>query len=195
MKAIRFDVLMKKILSIGLVLVSLAFAAVTSQAAPTVIVDELTATSILNLDVNGTLYDVNFEITTAEALYGPDPYSFTFTTFESSGDAVTAIVDVLNLYNQVNGVLVDSVGDKDSNVLNGVYFVGFEERDAPGCPDDTCSASNNGIYKNTTNVWSAPGTIENVRFGDPKTYAVFTEVSPPNTAAITSVINILLLDE
>jgi hypothetical protein len=74
------------------------------------------ATGILDLDVNGTLYDVTFEFDTAENLYGAPPGIFLIDEFVAS-DAVVAVNAALNTESAVT-----TVGSDNSSV----YTIGYD---------------------------------------------------------------------
>jgi hypothetical protein len=74
------------------------------------------ATGILDLDVNGTLYDVTFQFDTAENLYGAPPGTFLFDEIEAK-DAIDAVNAALNTESAVT-----TVGSDNSRV----YTIGYD---------------------------------------------------------------------
>jgi hypothetical protein len=66
------------------------------------------ATGILNLDINGTMYDVTFEFNSAASIYGLPPGAFDMADELEAGDAVDAVNGALNTENQVQTVGPDT---------------------------------------------------------------------------------------
>jgi hypothetical protein len=184
---------LKKIyVSLALAATLLTFAPKSSWALPMVTVDGTTATGILNLDVDGTLYNVTFPKITGEDFYGPAGNAvFQFTTFESGGDAVTAVVNALNLYNSINDPDLESVGDSSGAISGPVFWVGVgdDNGDLPTsfCAppvDNPCIQAINGAWKGTTKEWFNPSGAEFLAFDDITNYADFQVVPEPGTALL-----------
>ena len=84
---------------------------------------------IENLDVGGTLYNVNFVWETAENIYGSPPNPvFDFPSESAADEARAAVNDALNVYNAALGAgetLVDLVGPQDRAQESSYFRIGF----------------------------------------------------------------------
>jgi hypothetical protein len=151
-----------------LVLVSLAFVPVTSQAAATVILDgtSTTATGILDLIVGGSSYDVTFPATSATALYGPHPNQiFPFPGSIAADEAMLAALIALNNSD------AESVGTADPG--NRQFLLGYGVNDLES-----------GVWVTTGEYlidnWIGPGDRELVAFDNISVYADFQPTTADN---------------
>jgi hypothetical protein len=174
---------MKQINKLGVtlaVLASLAIVPVTSQAA-TVILDGTTVTGILDLDVDGTIYDVTFLKAFGADFYGPTGSSiFQFADSFEAEAASLAVTDTLNLYNNFNDPDADTVGDPSANLLNDQFWIGYGEfvptGISPCAPGDTCIETAHGSWT-PSDVWKTEGQIEFLAYDDLRIWADFQGVS------------------
>ena len=111
---------LRMILTTGVL--ALVFLAQTAAAQQMEILKDLnTATGIRNLDVDGTLYDVDFLLDSAVEIYGADPPIFDFGDIDEAFVANTAVILALNTD--------DTVTEVGPNNDTGVpdYGIAFEE--------------------------------------------------------------------
>lgn len=117
----KASVLAAGVLATGLLLVSAtagaAFVKTTGD-------DQQIAEAILNLDVNGTTYTVNFEPTTANDIYGTAPRTYDFGTDSAAQAANDAIIAALNAHltseiTLVGGLLSSNNSDQ--------YHIGYAD--------------------------------------------------------------------
>jgi hypothetical protein len=178
---------MKK--NITCLIIALAF--VSSAQAATVTFDGDTATGILDLDVDGTFYNVTFTRTTGADLYGPYPNPvFQFPDVASTNLAQIAAVDELLT------TTTQWVGESDAAADHSrTFFIGYDVYEWPGgvlpsncAPDDECIVARNGAYQDFGVVgWKALGESEWLQFGESQIYADFesTTLNPvPVPAAV-----------
>lgn len=151
---------------------AVALALIASPAsAATVETEGATATSISNLDVGGTLYNVGFLVAEWPDIYGADPiYDF---DEEGTLEAVAAVNAALNAE-----VGVTSVGSPGNGRDLGLFAIGFDES-VPGI-----TFWLGGAYSDREAGWI--GDIANNPFGGSATaeggfmmWADFTVVPPP----------------
>jgi hypothetical protein len=161
------------------VALALLLGAGAAQAAPTVRLDPMdntVALGIENLDVNGTVYNVDFVFTDSDMLYG-FPKVFDFTSAADANTAVDAARAVLNDYNAVEAVDVVLVGDRTSNLdpnPDNFFLVGFEEM-----------AGRTSFVQSFYDVdtWINDGVGDTLSFNN-NTYATFTFVPEPGATAL-----------
>jgi hypothetical protein len=149
------------ILATFVVALGLLLGTSTAQAQAEVIFDgdTDTATGILNLDVDGDLYNVAFLSTTATDLYGADPI-FEFPGSDSAGEAVES----------VNAALNDSIATRvgpSSGDNSPLYNIGSELRDVD---------SINTRVGQFSFVWILEGGFKG--FDQESIYADFTPAGP-----------------
>jgi hypothetical protein len=144
-------------------LATLTFTGTASAATVNLDGASTTATSIDNIFVLGTLYDVTFRRTTANTLYGPPPgTTFQFPGTDDSQFAVTRVVEVLE------ASIAESVGESFAD--RGLTFqVGYGVDNETGL----LVVTNNGIDNDISERWQAPGQLETAEFDDPRIYADF----------------------
>ena len=144
----------------------------TAQAAPTVRLDpsnNFVALGIDNLNVNGTLYNVDFIFTDADQLYGSSGNKvFDFTSDAAANSAVDAAVAALNDYNGTSLFDVMLVGNRKPNEDN-FFIVGYNE-------DGGRTDYIQGFYSTDTWVNDQPG--DRLSFVN-ATYADFNAVPIP----------------
>jgi hypothetical protein len=163
-------------LSSSLVAVSFAFVAVTSQAA-TVIFEDGSTTNAIGIDgliTGGVEYDVTFDLTTAELLYGPEPLEFQFDTQVSSQ---TALQDVILALNDTTAVTVGPREDPDFSIAfsltPSLVKVNVKKGDYSSGPPLNVDA------------WITGEEGEALSFGSIATYADFQEVPEPSMGLLS----------
>ncbi|GAG90613.1 unnamed protein product, partial [marine sediment metagenome] len=126
--------------------------------AQTVIFEGNTASGIQNLNVDGTLYNVDFEYGSANNIYGTPPV-FDFNTDDGARDATLAVVNALN------GVpAVQNVGPiKDANFKIG--------HDADELLGTIITVTEEARYRNSNWDYGGPDFPDSDR---QETYATFT---------------------
>ena len=154
-------------LAAGAITIGLLLGASAAQAA-TVQIDgtETNATGILNLDVGGTLYNVEFLFNSSNTLYGSPPI-FDFPSLATAASARNAVVDALN-----TEPAVVTVGREGGANLD-FFGIGF----------DVASASPITLFTRGAvllNDWGIPDPgIGGVDSSTPAMYASFTVVPVP----------------
>ena len=135
-----------------------------AKAAPTVDLDGNTATGIQNLEVEGTLYNVAFLLTSADDLYGTDPI-FDFSDNASAKTAKIAVNLALNNVDQATKVGPSS----EQGVID--YGIGFEKT-------DVIKIQNATYVGDEVQAWVDADVDIRVP-GDLSMYADFTLAGPP----------------
>ena len=121
------------------------------------------ATAILNLDVDGIIYDVEFLFATASEIYGPYPGNY---TFKNNTEAVFAI-EAANI--ALNGTDAMQVGEEGQEA-SGRYRVGYQSFLFGGIENTRFKS---GVFEPAS--WRV-GAEETNPYNDEKvTFAKFTE--------------------
>jgi hypothetical protein len=141
------------------------------------------AIGINNLDIDGVLYNVDFQ-GPIEALnvYGALPGDFDFTTSEDAEAAVVAIVAQLNLAGGINYAGAAASGAPNTSFAT-VLSVGWKTT-GDGLLAVLNAWESNGLGGD--GVWSDAETNLPLYIGDARTYARFTPVPEPCTALLLS---------
>jgi hypothetical protein len=124
--------------------------------------DSTIVTGILNLPVDGLLYDVQFSFGAGPDFYGDAPGEYTFTDEASSTLAVDAVNSVLNALGDVTGVGIGSI----------LYHVPFEYW------EPAIASLKARVGKLQTGVWNqlSDTTGDVIWLDESTSYAVFTEI-------------------
>ena len=162
--------------------IALAAAMVFLLGAPvqagTVIFDPNNATKaigIANLDIAGTLFNVEFTPDlTAGLVYGDFPSSFDFITSETALAVTIAVDEALNAE---GGVF--SVGGELNPVGRLSYLVGFDSESENNIERVIAWEASTMI---SDDVWSTGVLPEAVSYLEPRVWATFTVVPEPGTA-------------
>ncbi len=161
-------------LTIGAVIMSLLLSANAVQAED-VIFDPASpqrAIGITNLNVDGTLYDVEFITqTTALSVYGDVPGDFDFPSNDSAGVAVNLVNGALNA---AGAIYVGTAGGENTDLAK-IYEIGYAYQFVPiGSLDAVL------VWKgsNPDGTWLRPSDPDPLSwYFDERTYADFTEVT------------------
>jgi len=180
MKTIRFDVLR---VTVGVFFVSLLLGA-SAASAGDVVFGSLAgkAIGITDLDIDGTLYDVTFdEDATALSVYGELPGTFSLTADEAAA-AATAMVAALN----TAGAVLVGEDTSENGLLNVNFSIGVDSVGLPPPPEDPIAffvvIAEGNFTLGVLGEWEGPRTDQESWSFEDRTYVVFTQVSPPDTA-------------
>ena len=165
----RTIVKLSRALAAGALAIGLLLGASAAQAA-TVQIDGTgtNATGILNLDVGGTLYNVEFLFISSNTLYGSPPI-FDFPSLATAASARDAVVDVLNAASTV-----ETVG-RDGGVNFDFFGIGFDVASV-----EPITLFSRGVVLPLSGNWGIPDPgIGGVDSSTPAMYASFTVVPVP----------------
>lgn len=134
---------------------------------------------IENLDVGGTLYNVNFVWETAENIYGSPPNPvFDFPGDSSAADARSAVLGALNDYNAALGAgqtLVDLVGPQNRSQESTFFRIGYVSESS-----GTTIRNLRGSYQeNPFQLWEEDVGTAIVAYNAVESWADFTVVPVP----------------
>jgi hypothetical protein len=142
--------------------------------------DQQIATGIRNLDVGGTMYDVDFISAIGNAVYGTVPRTYDFDNLTDAMNAITAINTELNDHIPST---IELVGEAIKSTT--VYSIGYKDINGDV---DRATGDNFDALPGNRAAW-ADGVIDSIPGVEEVIYADFTESGPgdpPPTAGSLS---------